>query len=223
MNILLLGSKGAIGSRYAAVLKYLKIPFEGVDYNESTSGSFTHGVIATPTSTHDYCFEDLVARGIKRILIEKPMFHSLDSYDSCRKIINKNNIDVRMVCNYKFIDGYEGETYYDHFNAGKEEDWCNWIQLIGLARGTITLLKESPIWKCILNGRELTLEDIAKSYIFMIQRWLKDPSRLVGIEEAKTWHQKAMDWEKQKLQWESSREYRVGDFQIKSFMSSDQA
>lgn len=225
--MLIVGAAGSMGKRYRAILNSLNVPFKSFDLveyprmweNETIIPAVDwfhvkhcqRAIVCTPSRTHSISVDELQELGIKKLLIEKPMFDHETDYQWARK----QTADLRMVCNYKFIDGTEGPTMYNYYDAGREEPWMNYFQIIGMARGELQIHDRSPVWQCTMNGRILSLLDVQNSYVTMIRKWIKDPSELVGLEEAYQWFQKAQKW---------ASEYKAGspldDFQIKSSMKS---
>ncbi len=200
--------RGSIGKRYAAILNYLEIPFFSYDPIDYLPFSYekrinkldsTHiknlskeAIIATPTENHIETAEYLLNYGFEKLLIEKPMFLEEDDYYWA----DAQKADIRMVCNYHLLDGIYGDTVYNYYEQGKEQPWMNLFQIIGLAQGKIKINYDSPVWYCKLNGRELTLEDVHKSYIEMLKLWMSTPERLVTPMEALRWHRKCIEWQK---------------------------
>jgi len=112
----------------------------------------------------------------------------------------KNLLDIikspfAMMCQYQMLDDglSEGITRYDYFRSGKDGLVWDCISLLALARGVIVLQNESPMWECILNGRELTLRDVEQAYVDFVARWLKEPEL-----QDRAWlvraHERAASW-----------------------------
>ena len=168
-KVYFVGYEGNMARRYRACLDYLGIKHCGVDLGGVETGAVYDCdgiIIATPTPTHMNMIKRYAAFD-KPILVEKPI--SLDPF-----ILNGGN--VQMVNQYAYCGPFSGgETYYNNWNTGKDGMAWDCINIIGLAEGKCTIENTSPIWKCMINGKELTLADIDLSYIKMIDSWTKNP------------------------------------------------
>ena len=175
-RVYLVGYEGNMARRHRACLDYLGIEHCGFDASRIDIGDTVDTnelkkcdgiIIATPTSLHENhikqfaCFE-------KPMLVEKPI--SLESF-----FINGGN--VQMVNQYAFCGPFPGgDTFYNNWNTGKDGLAWDCINIIGLANGRVSLENTSPIWKCCINGKDLTLADVDMSYINMIDSWTKNPT-----------------------------------------------
>ena len=148
MGITIIGAEGSMGRRYSAIVKYLGHKFRAIELDDQIPEKCDRVIIATPTVTHHHIVTECIRSGANHILVEKPLFQDLNEYDFKPEF----PCDIRMVCNYAFIDAtysvFEPPTYYDNYYAGKEEPWSNFIQLAGLARGSLVVKEDSPLWKC---------------------------------------------------------------------------
>ena len=169
-KVFLVGYNGNMARRYRACLDYLGIEHCGVDLGGFESGVIAQCdgiIIATPTQSH----MDMIKRYSafdKPILVEKPI--SLEPF-----ILNGGN--VQMVNQYAFCGPFPGgDTFYNNWNTGKDGLAWDCINIIGLAKGRVSLENTSPIWKCCINGKDLTLADVDMSYINMIDSWTKNPT-----------------------------------------------
>lgn len=203
-RILVVGYKGNMGSRYTAILDYLGVDWVGVDFKESTGAGYAEkvdGVIdAGPTALRMTRLRTLVSRfpGAP-ILAEKPF----TTHGLAWKVIGDHgllNTPVQMVNQYVFMGGYRlppghsDHTYYNYFKHGGDGLAFDCINILGLAKGSVDLLGTSPIWKCEINGRTLSIQDMDRAYIAMVERWLKKPvSNWDYIVHA---HRKAYEYEK---------------------------
>ena len=174
--------------RYRACLDYLGIEHCGEDLHDDPTGTVADCdgiIIATPTITHLRLLTEFGDYN-KPILIEKPI--SLKPF----KLLKAN---VQMVNQYAFCGPFPGgETYYNCWNTGKDGLAWDCINIIGLSQTMPEIRNDSPIWKCTLNGKELTLNDIDNSYIKMLDSWIKNPiSNIDYIHKA---HEKVREYVK---------------------------
>ena len=168
-SVYIIGYEGNMAKRYRACLDYLGVKHCGediytdpVDKVEDCDGI----IIATPTERH-ISHLSMFADYDKPILVEKPI--SLKPF-----ILNGGN--VQMVNQYAHCGPFPGgETYYDCWRTGNDGLAWDCINIIGLSDKMPNLNNKSPIWKCMINGKELTLADIDLSYIKMIDSWTKNP------------------------------------------------
>lgn len=204
--ITIFGSEGSMGKRYKAILKYLGRKFECVDpsidkvncaHLTSDLVKYSDGIIvATPTDTHARVLTNLVGYGCQvPVLCEKPV--SKDPYELV-EIINLG-LNITTMMQYKFLDSpsSNGETYYNYFRHGNDGLAWDCFQIIALARGKITIKEDSPIWKCELNGKHLSLADMDGAYLSFVENWLKNPGQ--NIEEIINHHKKVREWATQQI------------------------
>jgi hypothetical protein len=80
-----------------------------------------------------------------------------------------------MVNQYKYLSGSGGVTYYDFYNTGKDGLEWDCLNIIGMARQQRAFINnKSPIWKCCINGKKLSLDDVNQAYVEMIKDWLEN-------------------------------------------------
>jgi hypothetical protein len=198
--MIIVGASGRIGERYKAVLNHLGRKFYSYDaqfkparFKKETAilasdlkakSMVKPVLIATPSRTHYAVLEKFYKLGYREFLIEKPMFTEVAQYAAAECL---KGVDIRGIANYKWIDGKQGVTEYDHFDAGKESPEWNLFQIIALARGELILKSESPTWQCTLNGRKLSLEEVHQSYITQMDKFFKNREDCLGLGEAETW------------------------------------
>jgi hypothetical protein len=200
--IVIVGHKGNMGQRYAKILDYLKLEWHGIEIDhhprviDIMCAKASHILISTPTNTHfnELCF---YASYRKPILCEKPFSNNLKQIDM---ILNHDHDhQVSMVYQYKYIDNYKdhalGMTEYDYYKHGGDGLIWDCIQIIGLARGPISLKETSPIWKCKINGMAMDIGDMDQAYVEMIKDWLDPNSKKMSHEEIYAVHKKAHDFE----------------------------
>lgn len=203
--MLIVGSSGRIAQRYKAILNHLKHPFFSYDVNfkpavwpkESiVQSKDLHRIIknelpiiiATPSDTHYRVLKRFYDLGGRKFLIEKPIFTNSIDYTNAKDAFP--DALISGIANYRYLDETEGKTTYDYFDAGQEKWYWNLFQIIALARGEIELKSDSPVWKCALNGKKLSLEDVHQSYILQIQEFLNTPEKCLSLEEGEEWFYK---------------------------------
>lgn len=170
--ILLLGAEGSMGRRYQAILKHLKVSYLPVEINEEVPRLVFDGVIiATPTDTH----QGLIKKyHYMPILCEKPVCRNLFELNETLDFVRDNNVHFTMMNQYFLLDDphMTGPTIYDFYNTGKDGLHWDCLQIIGLARTTVEIMNKSPIWSCMLNGKQLSILDMDKAYLDFVKKWL---------------------------------------------------
>jgi len=175
-NIAIIGASGSMGTRYQAILRYLgKTPmlFDEDTWGQCLTTVGVEGIIiCSPTAEHIFNIKELQRLGVP-ILCEKPVSCEFGALESILDL----DINLTMVNQYAFIRGIDGDgpTYYDYYNTGKDGIEWDCLNIIGLAKGDCYINNDSPVWKCMINGKKLTLEEVNKSYVDMLDSWLKDP------------------------------------------------
>lgn len=201
MTTCVIGCNGNMGRRYMSILSYLKEPALGSDFLDDIPKA-SHYIIATPTPTH----LDVLARLIDKhgtngdisILIEKPVTKRPELLD----VITKTKNQIYMVNQYAYARTYKKgmmPTKYDYFNSGKDGLGWDCIQLIHLARGSVELKNDSPVWDCKINGALQSAASVDRMYINMIKDFLSDGvylNKLWGAEDIIAAHRKALAYEK---------------------------
>ena len=167
---LLMGYRGSIGARYAAILKSLGVDFFGVEVDDPVP-PFIYDSVIIATPTHMHC-EHVMAFADQQtpILLEKPLSTDLKQALEICDMLDQANTPVRMVNQYRHITAAfgTGETAYDYYRSGKDGLHWDTISLIALATGDVSLKQESPYWQATLNGKELTHLMVERAYIDMI-------------------------------------------------------
>lgn len=200
-RILVMGAKGNMGSRYIAILKHLRIPYDEYDVGEfnlmKVKVKKADGVIiATPTHLHTMHIEHVSSINPDiPILCEKPISMDKPIFDRFIKLAKAESFKLTMVNQYAYLvpkGRIAGNfTEYDYFNSGKDGRLWDCINIIGLDKtDNISIKRNSPIWTCTINGHEIKREEIDTSYIMMIEDWIANPSpNLDYIEKT---HQRVM-------------------------------
>ena len=201
--ILLVGSRGNIGGRYAAILRYLKIDFVGVDVGDKWPDPSTYdkAIVATPTSTHyKICLR--LAKLKKTFLCEKPLSKNPEEIQHLIDI----GADGYMVNNWchvteKIIKPNSAKVYYDCWNTGKDGLLWDCIQLVYIARGNnFKINNQHPIFWATIDLRagsnRIGLEKIAHSYCYMIDCFIEEKTdKLWSLKDALAATKKVLKYE----------------------------
>ena len=199
--ILLVGADGNMGSRYKAILRFLGKPWKGVDVTHSEKYVMQNAyaaegiLIATPTDTHTQLVRKFMHLK-KPILCEKPITKDMRDFRDLMAELQDHKTPFRMVNQYRVLagDSRMGKSFYDYFKHGKDGLYWDCLQIIGLARGEIRISEESPVWRCMINGKPINLAHMDAAYIKYIQEWLQTPAQdLSQIIEA---HEKTAELER---------------------------
>lgn len=187
MNIMVIGNHGNMGRRYSAILRHLGVSVIGHDVqHEAESGAVMYFdikvrqssgiIIATPTRTHLSVLMRVLPHK-KPVLCEKPF--AVGPALEVERVVNEylaNHVPLAMVNQYEFLAGRDvGPTSYDYWNHGQDGLVWDAINIIEMARGTIELKEESPIWTCRINGDRIDPGQMDSAYVAMIEAWIKSP------------------------------------------------
>lgn len=183
-----------MGRRYQAILKNANIDMSGHDLgivSKTRLEDATGFIIATPTSTHISEIEKLLPYE-KPILCEKPLTRDLEVLDNFYQKHGGDLYHLTMVNQYAYLNPQEteGKTLYNYWNTGKDGLYWDCINIIGLARKSVRLYNNSPVWHCTLNGRKLSIEKMDYAYMAMVKDWVRQP--LTNIDYAMNAHYKAV-------------------------------
>jgi hypothetical protein len=175
--ICIIGHKGNMGRKYGVILDHIGVEWFGVDVDEGSLNREADGyIIATPTHTHCEFIGWLRDLG-KPILCEKPVSKNLVELEKLLHACEKSGTKLQMVSQYDYLvkPQSEGPTVYDYYKHGGDGLYWDCINIIHHAKSTVIIKEKSPIWTCIINGHQLSLADMDRAYIDMIQDWLKNP------------------------------------------------
>lgn len=181
--ILLLGSEGSMGRRYKAIMNYSGIGHVCIDqHNAHQSVIMKYAkevagiIVATPTETHMSYLRMLMPYKTP-IMCEKPVVKNISEWDEIIDLYEDTRCPLRMMFQYSLLDDRrsKGLTKYDYYNHGKDGLLWDCFQPIALARGILEIKEESPIWRGILNGKELQSCEMDKAYVDYFKIWQKDP------------------------------------------------
>lgn len=194
-KVLIVGRNGNMGTRYATVCKLLGITTIGQDWNDPQPDmTDVDGIIiATPTGSHT---KDIInySRFDLPYLVEKPLTKLPIELDNFLMVVQKLGLNVQMVNQYKELvcPGAVGDTHYNYFKTGNDGLAWDCINIVGLADGEVTLADDSPIWDCTINGQKLSLSDMDRAYITMIEKWAKNPKP--NLDYIRTAHEKVFKY-----------------------------
>lgn len=194
-RILIIGAKGSMGQRYQAILNYLGIESVCVDKEHNRhfiakmAAECEGAIIATPTQTHAD-FIRLLLPFKQPILCEKPVTKSVDELKALLAEIKQSKTPFRMMYQYKLLAKSDsiGKSFYNYFRHGNDGLIWDCLQIIGLARGELTLGENSPVWRCMINGKPINIRDMDAAYIGYVQLWLQKPAQ--DLEEILKIHEK---------------------------------
>lgn len=204
MSILIIGSEGSMGKRYQAILRYLNRSFVCADKQMSggemlIAAQRSEGIIiATPTDTHGELIKCLAPLS-KPILCEKPIDKDPDQFHEIMEALKAFDTPFRMMMQYEMLISTDsiGHSHYDYFRHGNDGLYWDCMQIIALARGSISIRESSPVWSCKINGKPLNLAHMDAAYIGYVQKWFNKPSQnLAYLEDI---HQKVRETEKKSL------------------------
>lgn len=204
--ILLVGSEGSMGKRYQAILNYLGRTFLPVDI-ETSKDIFKHtarvvdgAIIASPTKTHFTYISELFPLKIP-ILCEKPVTKDPGELGAILDGCWEYETPLRMMYQYSMLTepNDKGDSEYDYFRSGKDGLVWDCLQIIGLSKSEPYLRSTSPVWKCSVNGRKLSLSDMDRAYVDYVQQWFKTPNQ--DPSEISDIHQKTQEMAKK---WQNS-------------------
>ena len=196
-KVLIVGHLGNMGRRYAAICDHLKIDWQGYDImGGSDDYPYTHVIIATPTEAHLGCLLKYGQEAQGRpILIEKPVRKSAANTEKAIRDID----NLFMVNNYAHIhevrqDPYRSwrtqDTTYSFYNTGADGVYWDCIQLIHLAKRSIDINLQSPIWSCTINGIPINRAQVDRGYVDMIADFVGPQNNLWGYDDIVAAHEK---------------------------------
>lgn len=196
MKTLVVGSRGSMGRRYCAILRYLKESLMEADMGDMWwEWEFDRVIIATPTHRHTHDIE-IALQKKKPILCEKPVSKIPGEIMGLEVAAAQMGVDVRMVNNWKFainlaltraqktVDFGKMEIEYNYYDSGRDSFFWDCIQLIYLA-GKFKWDRTCPVYEAKVNGIDVTMEHIHASYMLMVSEWLHgDKGKLWSLGDA---------------------------------------
>ena len=194
-KVLIVGNKGNMGVRHTAICKHLGIKVIGQELGEGRPDmTGVDGIIvASSTASHTRDILNYSRYGLP-FLCEKPVSKLPIEIDNFVSVAKKMNMNIRMINQYEeLIDpNLVGDTHYNYFKTGMDTLAFDCINIIGLAKGKVTLQDDSPVWDCQINGQKLNLGDMDQAYISMIEKWAKDPKE--NLDYIRTAHLKVFKY-----------------------------
>ncbi len=199
MSILIVGSEGAQGKRYNAILKHLRVPSIRVDVGHqfelirAVKDKIEGIILTTPTHTHIPLLNQYMELG-KPILVEKPITKYLPEFNDLILNAASHKCDIQMIYQYRHLVRIpsSGHSYYNYFRHGNDGLVWDCLQIIGLANGSVNLAETSPVWECEINGNILNIADMDYAYVKEISSWLgKDKKQ--SLREIKEIHAKVSE------------------------------
>ena len=187
MDVLVLGSKGSTGKRYASILKSMGHTVCECDIGDSVPADVKKAVIATPTGLHVQHIEELVDMGYNKILCEKPISYIPAEIESLKSL----PAEINMVNNWCYSGAIcfapgMNSIYYDNKHSGNEETLWNCIQLVYLAGdNTLTITEDSEKMLCQFNFQWISFDNIEWSYKTMLEMWLNGSKTMWTLDDAK--------------------------------------
>jgi hypothetical protein len=191
--ILIVGARGNMGQRYAKVLEYHGVKWQGVDIDDTYLTQMklaekSSGVlIASPTAAHINQLHRFAYMG-KPVLCEKPFTKDLSALKEVLELYHKTRTPLSMVFQYQELmpeEPTKGPSWYNYFRTGKDGLIWDCIQIIALAKKPPVLKAMSPVWDCTINGHRLNLGDMDQAYVTNVKRWLDgDYMKLTRIYDA---------------------------------------
>lgn len=185
-NILVVGARGNMGRRYLACLRALGLKPVAIDQPwPDIVPQWTRAIIASETSAHWAAVLDLIQHTpedgqYRHVLMEKPVAKSVVFARAIYDALTRHRMRLFCVNQYQYLPGViedqergvMGRTSYDYYNHGRDGLHWDCFQLYALARGEVQLREGSPVWRCEINGREMSSCDMDPAYLSMLEDWL---------------------------------------------------
>lgn len=173
---LIIGSEGSMGKRYQAILRHLGEQFMCIDLNSTHSVEIENCdkfILCTPTNTHYKILKTLVPHE-KPILCEKPVTKDLSELSNILAECKYHKTPFNMTFQYSELAKYSdaGDSSYNYFRTGNDSLIWDCLQIIGLASGPLEIKNDSPVWKCRINGKDLSLADMDGAYVSFVKKWI---------------------------------------------------
>ena len=192
-KVLVVGSKGRMGLRYCAIMKYMGIDFVEYDTNGAlnpwSKDEVDRAIVATPIDDHADTCGRLLALGIS-VLCEKPISKSIDVLLGLTNVATLSKASLHMVNNWRFVlgrkrilDAGHNSITLNYFNTGADGDY-DLIQPIYLSRGYPTISRTSPVYDCSVNGTLINQMNFDMSYVAMIDAWIHNPALMWTMSDA---------------------------------------
>lgn len=177
MSVLIIGANGSMGKRYQAILKHLGKRFVCIDKDDEFPNIIYDGyIVASPTPTHaGYLYR--LSKLKKPVLCEKPISTNIQEVEDILHTFEDSGTPLKMMTQYDAYPdkGGNGLSYYNYFRHGADGLVWDCMQIIGLARGEISLHEDSPVWVCQVNGQKLNINVMDTAYVYFVERWFHEP------------------------------------------------
>lgn len=184
--ILIIGSRGSIGTRYRTILEDMGESY--CEYDPAINSLeddafdpmvFEKAIIASPTNTHfKYC--NLMMDLKKPFLCEKPLSQNLEECELLAKRQRTEKYKGYVVNNWNFLIP-EGEKVrsieYDYYRTGPDGFCWDLAQPIYIGfkhNAKLHLHKKSALWNVRINNESVQYRDIEWSYLDMISAFIND-------------------------------------------------
>jgi hypothetical protein len=190
---LIVGARGGMGRRYTAILRKLGIEPLMMDLGDMVPKGYDSVIIATPTAMHAQHVLNFLPSNVP-ILCEKPLSTSLKQVNAICSVVDQKGAKLDMVNQYRYCAGEDSTftdlTSYDYFNTGRDGLFWDCISIIALANDHALIKNESPIWSCVINGKQLRLSGMDWAYLKMIELWLAGDLKGHGTDYIRMAHKK---------------------------------
>lgn len=190
-----------MGRRYKAILNYLHEPFECLDPllggPKRPREIYDRFIIASPTPTHLAWVCELDEYN-KPILCEKPLSKDIDEASTIARC--RSPLTMQMQYSRLAQDSL-GKSFYNYFHHGQDGLVWDCFQIIALAKSEIELYEDSPVWRCMINGRHILRGHMDFAYVEYVRAWMNgevQPSKSQLLE----WHHKVKEFEEK---WTSNK------------------
>lgn len=192
---LVIGALGSIGRRYVKILENLGCEVFSADINDGyaismasfNAHSIMRVIVASPTDTH-LKYMEILEDTNAHVLIEKPVLMTKEQYVCLSDRVKSK---TRMVSNWLWLPSVfpipgMNVIYYNYFDQGKEKYEFNMAQPIYLGKKQSVFKNDSTVFRCSINSYQVFTEDVQRSYISMIEEWIKEPeeNRLWTLEDS---------------------------------------
>lgn len=212
--VLVVGSEGNMGKRYSTILRQLGIEHNCLDvkfpsYKDVAKELFCEAnkiIVATPTKTHLAVIQEIKKYRLERalptahVLCEKPLVTSLQDIEWLRNEERLGILKVFCVNQYAHHPQYpifsrtSGRTYYNYFKHGGDGLQWDCFQLFVLAKGSIGLNDQSPVWTCRINGTLLSISGMDLAYVAMIEDFVGPMRKVWDLDTAEVGTKKVLKW-----------------------------
>jgi len=207
MRVLVVGCDGSAGRRYMMILKGMGVPHVGYDICQEPKINSTdcdRAIICTPTKTHADVLEDILLNhpGIRHVLCEKPLAHTVEDAITMAKAADIAGVRLHTVCNWRFfmpklLEHASHHIYYRSPSFGNEDAWMNCCQPVHYAKDYKPDLALSDLWDLIIDDTPIQYQHVCESYRKMIRDWLDGGTYCMGGIESISMVMEAQSWGEQ--------------------------